>query len=162
MAALARSRGAVATFDYTSPTVRDDIRDYTGDGLRYAVDCISTAETMALCYGVIGEDGGKYVALEQYPRRLTIRRRDVAHDWILGWTILGKEVQLAGAYYRPETPEDRLFGEEWAEKMEQLLRGKRLQPHPLEVRKGGLPAVLPSLDQLRGGKVRGKKVVIMM
>ncbi|KAK3331740.1 chaperonin 10-like protein [Cercophora scortea] len=157
---LARSRGAIATFDYTSPTVRDEIREYTNERLQFAIDCIGTPETMALCYGAIGETGGKYVALEQHPRRLTIRRRDVAHYWVLGWTILGKEAKLAGAYHRPATPEDRSFGEEWAAKMEELLRRKQLEAHPLGLHGGGLPALIACLDQLRKGKVRGKKVVI--
>ncbi|PWY71020.1 GroES-like protein [Aspergillus heteromorphus CBS 117.55] len=162
-AELVRSRGAVATFDYNDPTVRDQIRQYTRDGLRLAVDCIGSPETMALCYGAIGDYGGRYAALEQYPRRLTIRRRDVQHDWILGWTLQGKEVLLGGAYYRPARPDDRLMGEAWAEKMEGLLATGRLVPHPLDVqRTGGLSAVIPKVDVLRKGKVKGSKLVFVV
>ena len=171
--ALVKSRGAVVSFDYNSPTIRDDIREYTSNGLRFAVDCFGTQETMTLCYGVLGHQEhqpgnhavlrNKYIALEQYPRQLTIRRRDVAHEWILAWTVQGKEVKLAGAYYRPLGPEvrdDRMYGETWARKMEQLLEDGRLEPHPLEVcREGGLSAIVPKLDQLRKGVVRGKKLV---
>lgn len=156
---LARSRGAAAVFDYNSPTVRDDIREYTRGTLGLALDCITTPETMALCYGAIGDGGGRYAALEQYPKGLTIRRRDVYHDWILGWTILGKEVMLAGAYHRDPTPEDRTYGELWADKMEGLLASGKLEPHPMEVHKGGLAAIPSSLDSMRKGQVRGKKLV---
>ncbi len=48
---LVRSRGAMATFDYNSPTVRDEIREYTHNKLRLAIDYIGSPETMALCYG---------------------------------------------------------------------------------------------------------------
>lgn len=159
---LAQSRGAEATFDYSSPTVCDEIREYTRDSLRLVVDCIGTPETMTLCYGAIGERGGRYAALERYPRRLTIRRRDVTHDWVYGWTIFGKEVKLAGAYHRPEIPEDREMGEAWATEIEKLLQSGRVDAHPLDVHKGGLGVVPSKLDLLRKGSVRGKKVVIMV
>lgn len=161
-AALVRSRGAAAVFDYRSPTVRDEIRAFTGGKLSRAADCIGTAETMALCYGALGDRGGRYAALEQYPRRLTIRRRDVAHDWILGWTILGKEVKLAGAYHRDARPEDRAFGEVWAAKMEGVLAAGRLEPHPVEVSKTGLAAIPAGLDLMRKGQVQGKKLVFLV
>jgi aspyridone synthetase trans-acting enoyl reductase len=82
---------------------------------------------MTLCYGSIGDQGGRYAALERYPRRLTIRRRDITHDWVYGWTIFGKEDKLAGAYYRPELPEDRKMCESWAEEMEKLLQNGELR-----------------------------------
>ncbi|KAK2611686.1 hypothetical protein N8I77_005014 [Diaporthe amygdali] len=156
---LARDRGAVAVFDYNSATVRDDIRDFTRGTLALALDCISTPDTMALCYGAIGDAGGRYAALEQYPRNLTIRRRDVQHDWILGWTILGKEVMLAGAYHRDATPEDRTYGEAWADKMMELLASGKPRTHPLKVCKGGLAAIPSGLDSMRKGLVKGKKLV---
>jgi aspyridone synthetase trans-acting enoyl reductase len=159
---LAMSRGAIVCFDYNSPTVRDEIRSYTHDSLCYAIDCIGSTETMTQCYGVIGEQGGKYASLEQYPRRLTIRRRDVAHSWILGWTILGREVKLGGAYYRPETPEDRDFGEAWAKKIELFLKDGQLQTHPLEISKGGLPAVVPQLNYMRKFQAKGRKYVFLV
>ncbi|XP_014554307.1 hypothetical protein COCVIDRAFT_105199 [Bipolaris victoriae FI3] len=159
---LAKSRGAEATFDYNSPTACDEIREYTNDSLRLVVDCIGSPETMTLCYSSIGDCGGRYAALERYPRRLTIRRRDITHDWVYGWTIFGKEVKLAGAYYRPELPEDKVMGELWAEEMGKVLQSGELEPHPLDVSPGGLGVVLWKLDLLRRGKIRGKKVVVMM
>jgi aspyridone synthetase trans-acting enoyl reductase len=174
---LVRSRGAVATFDYHSPTVQDDIREFTGHSLKFAVDCFGTAETMTLCYGVLGdhelerhENGtpqrfsNRYIALEQYPRQLTIRRRDVLHEWILAWTVQGKEVKLAGSYYRPPGPqvlEDRKYGEMWAAYVERLLEEEKIEPHPLEVYEdGGLAAIPMKLDELRNGRIRGKKMAV--
>ncbi|KAH9906645.1 GroES-like protein [Xylariomycetidae sp. FL2044] len=159
---LAKSRGAEAVFDYRSPTVCDDIREYTQDQLGLVVDCIGTSETMTLCYSCIGDTGGRYTALERYPRRLTIRRRDVTHDWAYGWTIFGKEVKLAGAYYRPEIPEDRVMGESWAEELEKLLQTSGIVPHPLDIHTGGLGLVPSKLELMRKGNVRGKKIVIMV
>lgn len=155
-------RGALRAFDYNSPTCVDEIRKYTGGRLAYVLDCIGSIDTMTLCYSAIGDEGGRYSALELYPRLLTIRRRDVVHDWILGWTLFGAEVQLAGAYHRPPMPEDRAFGKQWAEMVGQLIMDGRLQAHPLEVVPGHLSTVIPNVDRLREGKVRGRKVVVQV
>lgn len=156
---LVEARGALHTFDYKSPSCRDDIRALTSHSLAYALDCIGNAATMTLCYGAIGDEGGAYTALEAYPRKLTIRRRNVRHDWILGWTLFGEEVQLAGAYHREARPEDRKFGAAWIAIAQELLDTERLQTHPLEPHIGGLPAVIPRLEMMRQGKHSGRKLV---
>ena len=154
--ALTKSRGAVASFDYTDPECKDQIRRFTGDSLAHAVDCFGNAATMTLCYSAIGEAGGKYVALEQYPRRLTIRRRDISADWVLGWTLFGKEVKLAGTYKRDAMPEDLVFGKEWMGLIQPLIGD--VVPHPLDVvERKGLVGVLPRLAALRKGEVRGRR-----
>ena len=159
--ALTKSRGAVASFDYTDPDCKDQIRRWTSDTLAHAVDCFGNASTMTLCYSAIGDRGGKYVALEQYPRRLTIRRRDVKADWVLGWTLFGKEVKLGGTYRRDAMPEDLVFGKEWMSLIQPIVG--EVQPHPLEVvERKGIVGVLPRLAALRRGEVRGKKVVVCL
>ncbi|KAF1730566.1 Enoyl reductase LovC [Beauveria bassiana] len=158
--AMVRGRGAEQAFDYSSSTCHEDIRRYTGERLRHAFDCIGSVSSMTLCYSALGEYGGHYTALEQYPRRLTIRRRDVTHDWILGWTFFGKEVKLAGAYYRPVLMEDRELGRDWGNMVARLLAEGRLLPHPVDVHKGTLNSVIPRLDMLRRGQIKGKKVVV--
>jgi hypothetical protein len=60
-----------------------------------------------------GDNGGRDAALEQYPKGLKIQRRDMDHDWILGWTILGKKVMLALTYHGDSTPEDWIYEELW-------------------------------------------------
>lgn len=171
--ALVTARGALAAFDYTSPTCGQQIYSYTNGTLAHVIDCIGNAATMTICYTALGEDGGRYVALEQYPRRLSIRRRNVRHSWVLGWTLFGMEVKLAGAYAREAAPQDLIYGKEWMKKVQLVLGGKTsagkdprdtaIQPHPLEVHKrGGLAAVIPKLDSLRRGEVRGKKVVFLL
>ena len=159
---LVTTRGAVAAFDYNSPTCKAEIRQYTQGKLSHTLDCIGNVTTMTLCYGVIGDAGGRYVALEQYPRRLSIRRRNVKHEWVLGWTLFGKPVKLAGAYARPAVPEDLVFGKEWMELMQPLLERGLVVPHPLEVHRGGLGAVIPRVDLLRKGKISGRKLVFLV
>ncbi|CRG82766.1 hypothetical protein PISL3812_00112 [Talaromyces islandicus] len=158
---LVTDRGAVAGFDYNSASCANDIRRYTKGRLHYALDCIGNEATMILCYCALGDGASYYTTLEQYSRRLTIRRRDVTPDWILGWTLLGDEVQLAGAYYREARPDDRQFGRDWAVLMESLLEQARVRPHPIEATsQGALMAVVPRLDLLRKKMVKGKKIVV--
>lgn len=159
---LVKSRGAVAAFDYKSATCKDEIRRFTEGRLAHALDCIGNAMTMTICYGAIGNAGGRYCSLELYPRRLTIRRRNVKHDWVLGWTLFGKPVKLAGAYARPALPEDLAFGTEWVKMMNIVLALGSIQPHPLEVNKGGLTAIPLRLNDLRAGQVSGKKLVFLV
>ncbi|PYI14324.1 alcohol dehydrogenase [Aspergillus violaceofuscus CBS 115571] len=159
---LVRSRGAVQVFDYASASCHEEIRDYTQDHLRYALDCISNVETMTLCYVALGDAGGRYSALEYYPRALTIRRRDVEHQWILGWTLFGNEVKLAGVYHRDPLPKDREFGRVWAGILESLMEQGRVQPHPLEIVKGPLSLAMEQVDRMRHGRVRRKKVVVQI
>lgn len=159
---LVLERGAVKAFSYADPACKDEIRGYTEDQLAYCLDCIGNANTMTICYGAIGDSGGSYVALEQYPRRLTIRRRNVTHGWVLGWTLFGKPVKLAGAYARPALPEDYAMGRDWTRATQPLIDSGLIKPHPLEVYRGGLSAVIPGLKMLRAGKIRGKKLVFLL
>lgn len=46
---LARSFGTKHFFSYNSATCTEDIRALTRNSLRYALDCITTANTMRLC-----------------------------------------------------------------------------------------------------------------
>ena len=156
---LVKSRGAVHVLDYNDPSCRDQLRALTDNSLRYAFDCIGDAATMTLCYAAIGDEGGAYTALEAYPKKLTIRRRNVKHDFVLAWTLFGKDVQLAGAYHRSARPEDRQFGAEWAQKVQKLLDQRKLETHPLEPHIGSLPAIVPRMEQMRQGKHNGRKMV---
>ena len=113
--------GAVAAFDYHLTNCKGEIRAYTGGRLAYALDCIGNSSTMLICYGAIGDAGGRYVALEAYPERLKLRRRDVKPDWVLGWTVFGKVVELAGKYRREPSEVDRRYAAEWIERLEPLL-----------------------------------------
>lgn len=159
---LVKSLGAVAAFDYKSGSCKDDIKRFTDGKLKYALDTIGNSATLLICYGAIGDAGGRYTALEQYPKRLTLRRRNVKHNWVLGWTLFGKAVELGGAYARPPMPEDRVFGGQWVAIMDTVLEQGKVRPHPLEVHEEGLAGIVPTLDLLRQGQVKGKKLVFVV
>jgi aspyridone synthetase trans-acting enoyl reductase len=160
--ALVESLGVVAAFDYRSQSCKEDIREFTSGSLEHALDCITNSKSTTICYGAIGEVGGRYTAIESYPARLQHRRRCVKPDWIIGWTIFGKGVELGGEYRREPLPGDRAFAVEWVERIERLLEEGKLRPHPINVREGGLAQIILDLDILRKGKVSGMKYVYVV
>ncbi len=156
--------GAVATFDYHAATCAMEIRNYTDNALAHVLDCVTQAESMKLCYEAIGTSlpqGGRYVALDPFPTRIQYTRRDVRASWIMGLSLFGEPVRLAGVYGRPARPQDRaftarLFGEHL---LADLLAQGQLKPHPVELRSGGLAGVAEGIEDLRMGKVRARKLV---
>lgn len=153
------SLGADATFDYNSPHCAIEIRKYTNDTLQYALDCVTEAGTMKMCYDAIGSAGGRYVGLEPLATHIQYTRRTVRADWVIGRTLSGLPVRLDGVYGRPARPEDRQFAEHFFPIAEKLIADGQLRPHPVELRTGGLEALVEGIDDLRKGKVRGRKLV---
>ncbi|KAL8364892.1 hypothetical protein RB595_003938 [Gaeumannomyces hyphopodioides] len=158
--ALCESFGASACFDYHSPTCGADIRLHTDGSLAHALDCVTDAATMRMCYEAIGPSGGAYVALEPTAATVKYTRRDVRADWVMANTLLGAPCRLDGMYGRPATPAHRAFAAGLFALAERWLREGRIANHPLEVRAGGLEAVDSGLANLRAGLVRGKKLVV--
>jgi hypothetical protein len=66
--------GCVAAFDYRAPSCADDIIAASGRDLELALDCVTSTESMKLCYQVIGTAGGRYVSLDPFPLRSHARR----------------------------------------------------------------------------------------
>lgn len=70
---LVKSYGADIAFDYRLSTCAADIGAQTKNSLCYALDCISTSQSMDLCYAALGRAGGRYTALSR-TRRESPRR----------------------------------------------------------------------------------------
>ena len=98
-----------------SPSTGSDVQAYTNNQLAHTLDCIATSATMSLCYSAIGSGGGRYTGLDLYPNRLAQSRPDIKADWILGYTALGRPVQLPGSYYRQTSAKDSQFAQGWRE-----------------------------------------------
>nr|UBX54523.1 oxidoreductase [Aspergillus sp.] len=158
--ALCESYGAAACFDYRSPACGADIRVHTDNSLRYVLDCVTDAGTMKMCYGAIGSSGGSYVALESISTTVKYTRRDVRADWFLADAILGDGVHMTGTYGRPPSPEHRQFGKQLFAFAESWLHYGDIRHHPLEIRDAGLANIPEVLDDLKLGKVHGKKLVM--
>ena len=153
------SLGAEETFDYNSSTCGVEIRNYTKNNLRHVLDCVTQDRSMKMCYEAIGSDGGKYVALEPFSIHTQYTRRDVQAEWQNTWSLFGSPVRLSGAYGRPGRTEDRKFASVLFAVAERLVWDGLIKPHPIEVRTGGLEAVLTGIEDLKSGHVKGRKLV---
>ncbi|KEY66409.1 hypothetical protein S7711_05842 [Stachybotrys chartarum IBT 7711] len=154
-----RSLGAVACFDYHSPTCGADIRLYTKNRLAHVFDCVTDAVVMKMCYEAIGSAGGTYVALEPLSTTVQYSRRDVRASWLMALSLFGDVVRLPGAYGRPATAVDREFAALLFPLVESLLHNGCVKNHPVHVRKGDLGSLKRGIEELRVGLVRGEKLV---
>ncbi|OTB10679.1 hypothetical protein K445DRAFT_322801 [Daldinia sp. EC12] len=152
---LLKSLGADATFDYKSPTVGEDIRKYTNDSLEYVFDCIAEGSSPEIAAKAISSKGGKYsglLVLEKFPRD------DVEKKHTLAYTMTGETFVKLGHEFTAN-PADFEFGVKFWKLAEELLAQGKVKPHPADVREGGLDHILEGLDDLRQGRVSGKKIV---
>lgn len=156
---LVKSFGAAEVFDYRSPTCIQDIRKYTRNSLKFALDCVSEPETMEFCYQCLGRTGGKYTALEPYAEFLHTRPRTVTPDWVLGPAVLGQAMGWPEPFTRCEDEKLREFGVEWFDTVQKLLDDGKIRPHPVKVLHGGFAGVADGLELLRQKQVSGQKLV---
>ncbi|KAK3693044.1 Enoyl reductase [Podospora appendiculata] len=153
-----KSLGAVATFDYRSPTVGSDIRSLTHDSMTFALDCITTTSSMAMCYEALASSGGNYVSLDPFPIR-SHTRRSVRPSWVFGLTMFGTPVRWQRPFNAEAKPNDRAFSEQWFLMVQELLNDGLIKTCNYEVRQGGLSAIAGGIDEVRKGLVSGKKLV---
>lgn len=159
---LARSFGATAVFDYTSPTCGSDIRDYTNNSLWHALDCISDTQSAELCYAALGRAGGRYVSLELQSPEALASRRAVLPEFLMGYDVFGKRIGLPGGYGRDPNRARHQLARRWCVTMAGLLQQDRIKSHPIQVLDGGWKSILEGLDRLRKGQVSGTKLVVRM
>ncbi|KUI71861.1 Enoyl reductase LovC [Cytospora mali] len=157
--AMVRALGAVATFDYLSPTCAADIRRFTEGRLARVLDCVTSAESMAMCYAAIGSSGGRYIALDPVSTHGKYLRRDVSADWLMAISMFGLPVRLAGVYGRPAKPELRALALRIFCTTEALIAQGKMKEPSFQIRPGGLVAVGQGIEELRRGLVKGGKLV---
>lgn len=169
---LVASYGAERAFDYNSPTCARDIRAYTGNNLAYAVDCITTSATMRLCYDALGRAGGRYAALDPFPRDdgVAKSRRVVKPDWILATDCTGRSSSWPAPYGDEgegegeggrggSLAEARRWGDEFVPMAQRAVEEGAVRTHPTRICKGGLEGILEGIDLIRRGEVKGEKLV---
>ncbi|KAB8298605.1 hypothetical protein EYC80_000784 [Monilinia laxa] len=156
---LVQSRGASKCFDYHSQGCGAMIKQYTHNRLEYALDCITTASSMRLCYEALGAAGGKYVSLDPFNARVQRSRTDVKAFFCYALTIFGIPIDLDGEFARDAKPEDRKLAEKFVKIAEKFIEQEKLKAHPTTIKPGGLNGIIDTIDLLRKGKVSGSKLV---
>lgn len=157
--AALKELGAAATFDYRSATCGREIKNLTANKLTHALDCVTTAETMTMCFEALGARGGTYIALEAPPTHVKYTRRDVTVDWVQALSLFGDAVKLDGVYGRPASLSDRQFAAQLYMTAERWAHEGLVQPPDFRIRSGGLEALEEGIDEVRTGKTAGYKLV---
>ncbi|KAL8683657.1 MAG: hypothetical protein Q9186_000430 [Xanthomendoza sp. 1 TL-2023] len=157
--ALSKSLGAVKSFDYMSPACGAEIHRYTEGSLEYVLDCISTVESMKICYAAIGTKGGRYMGLEAPPAQAKSIRQDVTTDWIIMFTIFNQPISWRKPFKREAQPDDRRFADGWFQIAQKLLDAGLITPLRHEEKSGGLSGVIDGVDSIRKGRVTRTKLV---
>jgi hypothetical protein len=143
-------------FDYNSPQCAADIRNATDNQLKFVFDTVATEDTAKICIDAVGTGGGgKYTSLTPIPK---LQRDDIANLNTMAFTAVGEAFQI-GDLSVPAVPEDYAFAVKFVRLAQELLAQGRVKVHPFEVREGGLEGVLGGLEEMRAGKVSGKKLV---
>lgn len=148
-----RGLGADYVADYRSATVVDDIltaTDKTGVRIEYAVDTVSTPETLSSVVKVLGRfEGGK---------------RMLGH--LLPWPEDDKVVVPEGVEYTMVRGNDmwtrRRDLSEWLfrERLTGWLEREEIVPGKYRVVEGGLEGLQAGLDELKRGAVNGERLVV--
>ncbi|UKZ55710.1 hypothetical protein TrVGV298_009534 [Trichoderma virens] len=153
-----KSLGAVATFDYHSPSCGSEIRDFTNNTLVYALDCIADTGSMTICYQAIRDAGGHYLSLEPFPTRCHTRK-SIKRNWINTLTMFNQAVKWQIGYRKDAKPRDRAFGNEWFRTSQNLLDNDHIKPHPFREITGGLDPIVDGITQVRKSEVSAMKLV---
>jgi NADPH:quinone reductase-like Zn-dependent oxidoreductase len=148
-----------AIFDYRNSDCATAIKQYTRNGLRYALDCISTKDSMQICYSALGRSGGRYTSLDPYSEMVAGTRKVIKADWVLGPIMLGKKVEWPAPHGRDADTQMFEFGQKWKNTVQDLLNKGLIREHPLLVRDGSLEQVIKCMEDITGKKVHGKKLV---
>nr|QQW45475.1 trans-acting enoylreductase CalK' [Aspergillus stellatus] len=159
-AELATEYGAAGTASYTSKDCVDTVKSIAGKPIRKVLDCITDAESAAMCYSAMARTGGNYACLEECPEAWR-SRRIVKVKEVMGFQVLGVDINLGDSTYT-RLGDQKLFtiGTQWAREFETLMATGQLKAHPLRELPGGFDAIIEGLNMLRKGEVRGQKLVV--
>ncbi|KAF1362282.1 hypothetical protein EJ07DRAFT_174635 [Lizonia empirigonia] len=102
-AELAIGYRAVATASYAAKDCIKTVKSLAGKPICRALDCITDAESAAICYGAMARTSGIYACLEECPDA----RRTVKVKEAMGFQIIGIDINLKGSTYR--RPADQKF-----------------------------------------------------
>ncbi|KAE8548387.1 hypothetical protein EYB25_008765 [Talaromyces marneffei] len=160
-AAMAMEYGAIGVADYTSSTCAETIKQLAGGApIQYVLDCITTAESAALCFSLIARTGGRYACLEEL-RPAWRTRRTVRVKEVMGFEGLGIKIDLGPtAYSRDVNLTLRKICCEATKEIQTVLDEGLLKPHPVREVTGQWQGIIDGLAMLQRGDVKGQKLVV--
>lgn len=156
-----KSLGADAVFDYRSPTCGAEIREFTKNKLRHAWDCAGKGE--AMCAAALSDaEPSKYASINMASAEVLKATNALVEGpfTTLGYDAEGEAYTYAGVS-RPAMPDEMEFATMFIELSQDLLGREIIKPIRITVNLTGpgLQGAMKGLDELRGGKVSGMKLV---
>lgn len=156
---IVKQFGADYIFYHDGPSSLDHLRVATQGQIQIVVDCIATEQSAAICASNMEISGGKYIsftgAIIRDPRITTIN--------IFGFTMLNREFLFEAIGFRADiNVEDVTFAAEFARRAERLIALNAIKPSAAEIRTGGLHGIVSGLEDMKAGRVRGKRLVYVI
>ncbi|PSN58726.1 NAD(P)-binding protein, partial [Corynespora cassiicola Philippines] len=155
---MVKNLGASAVFDYSAPNCGAKIREYTNNRLYHVLDCISEGTSPQICADALSTDTSAKKLAYSALLPVELPRVDVGYRYTLGYTATNETFEKLGTEY-PASEDDYRFAVRFYKLSEKLLAEGKFKPHQQDIRKGPLEKVLDGVDELRQGKVSGKKIV---
>lgn len=138
------------------------IRELAPDStaIHHTLDCITSPESVAICFAALSRAGGRYACLESLKDEWRTRRAIVTKE-VMGFEGFGHRVELGqNTYSREANMELYRRGNEWATEMQVSLDQGLIKPHPVREVKGEWDGIIEGLGMLEKGEVRGQKLVV--
>ena len=161
--ALVASRGADYIYDYNNPNIMSTIIAQSATNpITYVLDCIGNDSSSTYCSKILPAAGGHYHSVRwplPSPFKELRPEKSAKATSALGYTMVGERFEFPGGLVFQADVEEEAFGKRWGRVAEELVSRGLVRPHEVDVRGGGLRAVLEGLQELRAGGVRGKKLV---
>ncbi|KAK2602738.1 hypothetical protein N8I77_009246 [Diaporthe amygdali] len=153
--------GAVGTASYLSSDSLESVQSLAnGLPIKYALDCITDAESTAFCYATLARVGARYACLEDCPESWRTRRA-VKYKAVMGFEALGFDVDLNHPVYtRKANFELHGIALQWAQEIQSLLDQRQIKTQPIREIDGQFEGVIRALEMLQSGEVKGEKLVV--
>jgi NADPH:quinone reductase-like Zn-dependent oxidoreductase len=174
------SLGAEAVFDHADPDCAAKIRSHfaepnmaddlpngstepadTENELRLVWDCVSTPDTAKMCAAAMSPTrGGRYRSLLRVDDPILHEvNPNIDGGFTFAYTVFG-EVFNKFRVHEP-SEKDFEFGKNFWDLSHQLLTARQIKPVRFEVNRGGsgLEGVMVGMEELKGNKVSGLKLV---
>lgn len=160
-APMVKEYGAVGTASYTSADCLETVQALAnGLPIKYALDCITDAESTAFCYSALARVGARYACLEDCPESWRPRRA-VKYKAVMGFEALGFDVNLDHPVYaRKANLELHGIALQWAQEIQALLDQGQIKTQPIREIDGHFEGVVKALEMLQRGDVKGEKLVV--
>ncbi|KAF7185518.1 Protein TOXD [Pseudocercospora fuligena] len=152
---LMKDRGADMVYDYRSFRVGEQIRADTNNELSLVLDTVAVESSAAICAKAIGASGGIYCNL----LGIDGPRDDVKSIFFLAYELSGESYIFENEHYEG-MPESLEFGRKYYAIAEHLWAEGSWEPHPVNVRTGGLLGAIDGMQAMRNGmEPSGEKLV---